>query len=102
MSPSNSQDRCESATILLSQADANGSSRFWAEHQDPLQMAVRLGDLDMCRLLIEIGHVNPLSVLTRGLDGQMVLKDVSSMDEEIAPAMLRLLTKHAIAAFKTA
>ena len=98
MSPSNSQDRCESARILLSQGDANGSTHFWAEHQDPLQMAVRLGDLDMCRLLIEIGHVNPLSALTRGLNGQMVLKDVSSLDEEVAPAILRFLNKHAMTA----
>ena len=98
MSPSNSQDRCESAKILLSHGDADGSSHSWAEHQNPLQMAVRLGDLDMCRLLIDIGHVNPLSALTRGLDGQMVLKDVSSIDEEIAPAILRLLNKHVVTA----
>ena len=94
MSPSNSQDRCESARILLLQADASENSHFCAEHQDPLRMAVRLGDLDMCRLLVEVGHVNPLSALTCDLDGQMILKDVSSMDEEITPAILRLLSRH--------
>ncbi len=95
ISSSGSQDRYESARTLLLQGDVNGNSHFWDEQQDPLRMAVRLGDLDMCCLLIGIGNVNPLSALTRGYDGQMVLKDESPENEENMPAILQLLSKNA-------
>ena len=55
-------------------------------------MAVRLGDTDMCHLLICDGKVNPHSALTRGDDGQLVLNDKTWMNEE---TILQLLRTHA-------
>ena len=88
---SRSDDRYESARTLLLQVDASGKSQFGDEQRDPLRIAVRLGDSDMCRLLIDIGNINPLSALTRGHDGQMLLKDESLEYEESMPAILQLL-----------
>ncbi|KIX03675.1 uncharacterized protein Z518_07228 [Rhinocladiella mackenziei CBS 650.93] len=88
-----SKSRYESARILLlSQADAVWDSHFWDERHDPLQMAVRLGDTGMCRLLICDGKMNPHSALIRGKDGQLVLKDRPWKNDEI---ILQLLRRHA-------
>lgn len=81
------------------QADVSENSHFWAEHQNPLRMIVRLENLNMCRLLVEIDHVNPLSALTCDLNKQMILKNVSSIDEKITSAILRLLSRHAYMIF---
>ncbi|KAF2472361.1 uncharacterized protein BDR25DRAFT_341809 [Lindgomyces ingoldianus] len=91
-SSSASQDRYESARILLSYADANGNGYIVEEQQDPLQVALQLGDVEMCRLLICEGRINPLSALTRGRDGQLVMKIKPWVNEE---AILSLLRKHA-------
>ena len=66
ISSSDPRDRYTSARILLLRGSANGNSHFWNEQQDPLRIAVRLGDLDMCHLLVSIGKMSPLSALTRG------------------------------------
>ena len=83
-----SKARCESARILLlSQADA-----VWYlgdKQHDPLQVAVKLGDTDMCRLLICDGKMNPHLALTRDDDGHLVLKDKSCMNEETVLQLLR-------------
>lgn len=94
MSSSGAQDRYESAKTLLLQGDVSENSHFGDEQRDPLRMAVRLGDLDMCGLLIGIGNVYPLSALTRGLNGQMALRDETPENKENMPAILRLLTKN--------
>jgi hypothetical protein len=91
-SHSNSEDRYESARILLSHANANGTTHISDGQQDPLQVAVQLGDTDMCRLLICESIMNPSSVLTRGQDGHLVMKDKPQINEEIIP---QLLLKHA-------
>lgn len=71
-----SKSRYESARILLlSQSDAD--NYFGDERHDPLQMAVRLGDTDMCQVLVCDGKMNPHSALIRGSDQQLVLKDRS-------------------------
>ena len=59
MSSSASRDRYESARILLSEVGAGEDGRFGDEQQEALRVATRLGDLDMCRLLIDFG-TNPL------------------------------------------
>lgn len=52
MSDVDSTARCESARILLlAQTDAARASNFGDEQHNSLQMAVRLGDTEMCRLL---------------------------------------------------
>ena len=57
-------------------------------------MAVRLGDLDMCSLLIAFGIANPLSALTRDPDGQVVLEDWTPENEKNMPAVLQLLSEN--------
>ena len=76
------EGRYESARILLlSQAEASWDSHFEDSQHDPLQVALRLGDRDMCRLLIRDGKVNSHSALTSDDDGQLVLKDKSWTNE---------------------
>ncbi|MCJ1435357.1 hypothetical protein MMC27_004729 [Xylographa pallens] len=101
-SSSDARDRCASARILLLQGNANSDSRFWTEQQDPLRIAVRLGDLDMCHLLISIGKMCPLTAMTRDHDRQMVLKDTTSENQKNGPAILQLLRTLANVASKSA
>ena len=101
-SSSDAPDRYASTRILLLQGNANTNSRFWNEQQDPLRIAVRLGDLDMCHLLICIGKLSPLTALTRGFDGQMILKDTTSENQKNRPAILHLLQKYTDVASKSA
>lgn len=95
MHSSASWDRYESARILLLEDGADRNGRFGDEQQDALRTAVRLGDLDMCDLLIRIGKMRPLSALRRDDDGQMVLKDMTSENEQNMFAILQLLRAHA-------
>jgi ankyrin repeat protein len=90
-----SRDRYRSAEILLSEGAANGDGLPGDKQQDPLQIAVRLGDLNMCSLLICIGKMNPLSALRRDNDGQMILKEETSGNEQKKFAILQLLREHA-------
>ena len=92
---SDSRDRYESAQILLLEGGANGDDRSWDGQQDPLRIAARLGDLEMCRLLICIGKMDPLSALRRDDGGQMVLKEETSENEQDRFAILQLLRVHA-------
>lgn len=88
MSSSSSRGRYGSASTLLLQDGANWDSQSCDEQQDPLRIAVRLGDLDMCHLLVRIGKMNPLSAMARDDDGQMILKDETP---ENANNMLEIL-----------
>jgi hypothetical protein len=60
-----------------------------------LRIAARLGDLEMCRLLIYISKMDPLSALRRDDGGQMVLKEETSENEQNRFALLQLLRVHA-------
>ena len=91
-SSSDSRDRYESVSILLSYGYINANNQIGNGQQDPLQVAVQLGDTEMCHLLVCEGRMNPLSALTRGHDGQLVLKENTWINEE---AILQLLRKHA-------
>ena len=102
MSSSDPRDRYASARILLLRGSANGNNHFWNEQQDPLRIAVRLGDLGMCHLLVSIGKMSPLSALTRGDDGQMILKDTTPENQENMLAILQLLLTYANVASKSA
>lgn len=86
-----SRNRYESAQILLLEGVAYSDNYSEDEQQDPLRIAVRLGDLEMCRLLVCIGKKNPLSALRRDDDGQMVLKEVTSENEQNMFAILQIL-----------
>jgi ankyrin repeat protein len=90
-----SRDQYESAQILLLEGGANWDDRSGDEQQDPLRIAARLGDLEMCRLLICIGKMNPLSALRRDNDGQTVLKEETSENEQNRLDILQLLRAHA-------
>ncbi|KAF2721180.1 hypothetical protein K431DRAFT_312687 [Polychaeton citri CBS 116435] len=100
MSSSDPKKRYESARTLLSHTDADVTPQNWSEQQDPLRTAVRLGDLEMCRILISIGNVNPLTALKRGENGQMELMDKKLENDEHMPDLLRLLSEHANIASK--
>ncbi|KAF2267298.1 hypothetical protein CC78DRAFT_490454 [Lojkania enalia] len=90
-SSSDSQGRYESAKILLSHADSNDNVGIVGSQRNPLQVAVQLGDVEMCRLLMCEGRMNPLSVLTRGDDGNWFMKYKPWANEEV---ILQLLRKH--------
>lgn len=89
-----SEDRYESARILLLQRGANWDSHSCGEQQNPLRIAVQLGDLKMCHLLVCIGKGNPLSAMTRDKDGQMVLKDMTLENEDNFLEILQFLCAH--------
>ena len=86
-------DRHESAKILLSQDDISGDKVTDVGQQHALQIAVRLGDLSMCRLLIDICNVDPLLTLTRTDDGQFMLKDETIENKDTRPSLLQLLSR---------
>ena len=73
-----SSERVECAKILLAEggadvrAGARGESSSWDE---PLRMAARYGDVDMCRVLVEVGGADPRSVLKIESDGSASLMD---------------------------
>ena len=94
-SSSDSRNRYESARILLLQSSANKNRRRWNGQQDPLRIVVRLGNIDMCYLLVCIGKMNPRTPLTRGSDGKMMLKDTTSENQWNRPALLQILRTHA-------
>ena len=56
---------------------------------------MRLGDLDMCRLLVQLGTFDPLSALKRDPDGQIALKDGTVDNEENVLAILKMLSQYA-------
>lgn len=91
ISSSASRDRYESARILLSEGCASENGSFRDEQQESLREAARLGDLDMCRLLIRIGKMNPLSAMTGDDDDQMVLKGQTSENEQNMLAIVKSL-----------
>lgn len=95
MSSAASSDRYESAKTLLLHGKVDASSKSHEEQHNPLRVAVRLGDLDMCRLLVQVGAVDPLSALTRDHRGQMALKDKTVENEENAFAILQMLSQSA-------
>lgn len=97
-SASVSGDRYESTRILLSEGGAGRNSPSGDEQQNPLRIAVRLGDVDMCDLLIRVGGMDPLSALTHHDDEQLVMKYPASRNEERMHDVRRLLLVHANAA----
>ncbi|KAI9739902.1 MAG: hypothetical protein M1818_004958 [Claussenomyces sp. TS43310] len=95
MSSSPSHDRYESAKILLLEGSANENSCPTDEQQDPLRIAVRLGDLEMCRLLVSVGKLSPLSAMVLDNGGKVLLRDETAEHEQSALAILQLLCTYA-------
>lgn len=94
MSPSAAQNRSESARILLSEIGADERSTFQGEQQEYLEQAMRLGDIDMCHTLIQVGGMNPLLAAMHDDDDQMALKDKTSENEQGISTALKLLCAH--------
>lgn len=86
----NSKGRYEAARILLSRVKVD-----WTAHvngkQDALQLAVQLGDTEMCCLLIREGRADAMSVLELDHDGQLIAKNKPWVNEEV---VLQLLRQH--------
>lgn len=94
MNSSDSQNRYNSAKILLLHSGADWNGHFRNGQRDPLRAAVQLGDLDMCCLLIHVGNMNPVSTLTINSEGRMDLKDRPTEKEENMSQILQLLCTH--------
>ena len=60
-SPAASKDRCESAQVLLMEGAVSEKECPEGKQQELLQLAWRLGDADMCDLLVRVGKLSPLS-----------------------------------------
>lgn len=93
MNSSASQNRYESARILLSQSGADWNSHSWDGQQNPLRAAVQLGDLDMCCLLIYTDNMNPRSALACDSEGKMCLRDESPEKENMLQILQFLCTR---------
>ncbi|EED20137.1 hypothetical protein TSTA_033790 [Talaromyces stipitatus ATCC 10500] len=90
------QSRYDSVRIMLSESSADWSSHYRDGQREPLQTAVRLGDLEMCSLLISHGKADPLSALPYDSEPQVGLKDNCPEDEEKAVVqILQLLCEYA-------
>jgi hypothetical protein len=90
-SNASSRNRYKSAKVILSHASPNENGNDHEMHQHPLQVAVQLGEIEMCRLLVTEGRVNPLLALVRSSDGELVLKTEPFVNKE---AILQLLLEH--------
>ncbi|CAI6336993.1 unnamed protein product [Periconia digitata] len=86
---SNSQDRHDAAKVLLAYMDPEKDN--YAQ-PNPLRIAVELGDVEMCQLLICEGRMDPFSVLTRNQDGDPTMKYKPLKEEK---ALQKLLQEHA-------
>jgi ankyrin repeat protein len=90
-SNASSRNRYESAKIILSHASPNENGNDHERHQHPLQVAVQLGEIEMCRLLITEGKINPFLALVRDSNGQLVLKTEPFVNKEV---ILQFLLEH--------
>lgn len=73
---SSTKGRLEVARLLLTLGGANARgyrSRDPSDAFEPLRMAARVGDTEMCRLLVEVGGVDPRRALRKGDDGRPTL-----------------------------
>jgi hypothetical protein len=85
-----SQDRYDSAKVLLAYMDPQ---KYDYAQSNPLQIAVELGDVEMCRLLICKGNMDPSSALTRNQDGDIIMKYKPLKEEK---AIQELLQDHTV------
>jgi ankyrin repeat protein len=92
-SNASSTNRYESARIIFSRNNPADSGHDHERHQKALQVAVQLGEIEMCRLLIAEGRMDPLSALVRGSDGQLILRSEPDMNKE---AILKFLLEQRI------
>jgi ankyrin repeat protein len=93
----NSENRYESAKVILSYTNTSENGHIGDRQHIPLQLAMEVGDTEMCRLLISEGKMDPLSALKRDDKGQRVLKSKPGVNEE---AILHLLIERASMASK--
>jgi hypothetical protein len=90
-SNASTRKRYESAKIVLSHICSDQNGYDHERYQDPLQVAVKLGEIEMCRLLVTEGKMDPLLALFRSSDGQLVLKTEPFVNKEV---ILQFLLKH--------
>ncbi|CAN9292594.1 unnamed protein product [Alternaria alternata] len=90
-SNADSRKRYESAKILLSHVGSDQNGCEPETHQDPLQIAIQLGEIEMCRLLVTEGKMDPLLALVRDNDGQLVLRAEPFVNKDV---ILQFLLEH--------
>ena len=86
------KDRHESAQLLL-ESEIAPTNHYGEERYEPLRLAARLGDLDMCDLLISVGKMDPLSALKYDDNGRAILKEETDENKYVRSDILRLLRK---------
>ena len=91
-SPAVPKDRYESARLLL-ESEIDPPDHDEDEQHEPLRLAVRLGDLDMCGLLINVGKMDPLSAMKYDEQGRAILKEETDENEYVRSDILHLLRK---------
>ena len=93
LSSSASPGRYESARIILSQGHVWDHSQCQGMQENVLRAAIQLRDVDMCRLLIDVGSVDQLLAVTRGSDRRIGLKNGNSENQKSISPMLELLAQ---------
>nr|XP_023908622.1 uncharacterized protein LOC112020296 [Quercus suber]POF15586.1 hypothetical protein CFP56_48780 [Quercus suber] len=94
MSSADRVRRLKAVETLFLHADSVEDRHSIDEQQEALRTAARLGDVDMCRLLVEAIKVSPLSAMVCARDGHMVLREQTPENEETGPAILQLLIRN--------
>jgi hypothetical protein len=85
---SSSRSRYEAARILLPNVKADRTTHNVNGLQRALQLAVQVGDAEMCRPLICEGRLNAMSALKHDHDGRLVTKDKPCANEEVILQLL--------------
>ncbi|KAL2782369.1 hypothetical protein BJX66DRAFT_345906 [Aspergillus keveii] len=85
----------ESARIML-ESDSFRDRHDKDRPKNPLRAAVQVGNLDMCRALINIGNMNPFDALSRDSEGRLALKDELLQSGENKEQILNFLSTHAM------
>lgn len=87
--------RYESARILLrSQSDVDWTAVLQNKQRNPLNVAVALGDTDMCHLLVCEGKMDPRAAFTSDADGQLVLVNEPGKNETEILDLLQACASH--------
>lgn len=87
--------RYESARILLaSQNEVDWHVELRDKQCDPLQVAVGLGDTEMCRLLVYEGRMSPYSALKVDSQGQFILNHRAQKNHKDILKLLKACAEH--------
>lgn len=93
MNPAAPQHRVESVRTILLQSGCNWNEHLLNADHHTLKAAMMLGDLEMVRLLLDVGKMDPNIVLICDDEGRPCLQDEVAEDKENIPQILELLSR---------